>query len=473
MEMNQITDVLEVLPAVLLTKEGIEISSDSEYISDEETEDITEEEYQDIVEEMFYFTNDAIDQNIIQYANPQFKTKIVNMCSSHFHSIGEIQGWFQDEDINIMDHLIDHTYETIINNIVDMPNRQVLNPVIPVENKMDIDKILQKTNACPIQKQRSPEWYDIRKKCFSASNMWKLFGSSSQYNSLIYEKCKTSDIRKQDYNGVTNSNTPLNWGIKYEPISVMIYETMFQTKVNTNYGCIPHDTLPIGASPDGIVNDNKSSQYGHMVEIKNIFNREITGIPSEEYWIQMQIQLETTGLRYCDFLETRFKEFPDVESYKSSEHKFKGIILFFIPLENVSDESKFVYKPLVVEEDQSWIETQCTTLEQSHVLYETIYWYMDEVSCVLVERNQQWFSRATPIIVDAWKIVEKERKEGFEHRAPQKRKPKFEESVISSGSLQTHEPQESEHGVKNIKIVPSTVCLIKLDENGNVIKSSL
>jgi len=465
-----------------LTKEMLGILSDfqTDPVSDSENEsensseiaDITEEDYQDLMEEVYHFMNDTIEDNIILFSDSNFKTKIMIMCSSYFHSIGKIQGWIQEDDNDKMNYMIDHAYETIINNIVDMPKRQVLNPVIPVENQIDIDKILKKTNACPVQKQRSPEWYEIRKKCFSASNLWKLFGSTSQYNSLIYEKCKTSEIHKQDYNGVTNSNTPLNWGIKYEPVSVMVYETMFQTKVNTNYGCIPHDTLPIGASPDGIVNDEKSSQYGHMVEIKNIFNREITGIPSEEYWIQMQTQLETTGLRYCDFLETRFKEFQDVESYKSSEHKFKGIILFFIPLENVSDESKFVYKPLDMD-DHTWIETQCTTLEQTHVLYETIYWYLDEISCVLVERNQQWFSRATPIIVNAWKTVEKERKEGFEHRAPQKRKPKFEESVISSGSLQTHEQQETEHGVKNIKIVPSTVCLIKLDENGNVIKSSL
>ena len=76
------------------------------------------------------------------------------------------------------------------------------------------------------------------------------------------------------------------------------------------------------------------------------------------------------------------------------------------------------------------------------------------------------------MIIAAWEIVEKERVEGFEHRAPQKRKPKFEESVIPSSSLQLLENGSvSDHGVKNIKVIPAAVCLIKLDENGNVIKS--
>ena len=45
-----------------------------------------------------------------------------------------------------------------------------------------------------------------------------------------------------------------------------------------------------------------------MLEIKNIVNREINGIPKKEYWIQMQLQMEVCDLGECDFLETRFKE---------------------------------------------------------------------------------------------------------------------------------------------------------------------
>ena len=103
--------------------------------------------------------------------------------------------------------------------------------------------------------------------------------------------------------------SPMHWGQKYEPVSVMLYEKRFQTKVD-DFGCIQHrDYKCIGASPDGIVTDAKSERYGRMLEIKNIVNREIDGNPLKAYWIQMQIQLETCDLEYCDFLETRIKEY--------------------------------------------------------------------------------------------------------------------------------------------------------------------
>lgn len=442
--------------------------------------ELNSEELEDILEEMHEYVYDYIHENLIHFSNANFKESVIDACTLYFLTIGLIQEWCIDEDEDEIESIIEFIYNTVIYDVLNIPKRQVFTPIkmvcIPSESISSISSIssiLDIVNSYPVQKQRSPEWYDLRKKCFSASNLWKLFGSPSQYNSLIYEKCKPIDIYKQEYNGVTNLNTPLNWGIKYEPVSVMIYENMYTTTVKTNYGCIPHSSLPIGASPDGIVNDPESSQYGHMVEIKNIYNREITGIPSEDYWIQMQVQLETTGLQYCDFLETRFKEYPNGEAYYEDEtQKYKGIILYFIPLDGVADvESKFAYKPLESEE-HAWMDAEIARHETTHVLYETMYWYLDEVSCVLVERNPLWFSKTVPIITNAWKTVEKEKIEGFEHRAPQKRKPKFEESVIPSSSLQLLENGSvSDHGVKNIKVIPAAVCLIKLDENGNVIKS--
>ena len=53
-------------------------------------------------------------------------------------------------------------------------------------------------------------------------------------------------------------------------------------------------------------------------------NRDITGIPKEEYWVQMQVQLETCDLEYCDFFETRFKEYVTADQYyEDTEHSYK------------------------------------------------------------------------------------------------------------------------------------------------------
>ena len=437
---------------------------------------LTSDEIEDIYEEMYEYMYEYIDTNIVAYSKTNFEKEAIQACTSYFLEMGSIQGWYdlEDDDFEIENKrrivsITEFLYHTIVTDILNLPKRQESQPKRQdsliqnsKQNLHTTKQILDKVNAYPIQKQRSPEWYEIRKTLFSASNIWKLFGTPSQYNSLIYEKCKP--IEMGSYGGVTNMNSPLNWGIKYEPVSVMVYEDMYKTTVNTNYGCIPHHKLPIGASPDGIVNDPTSSQYGHMVEIKNIYNREITGIPSEDYWIQMQVQLETTGLTYCDFLETRFKEYTNVESYYSDEsRKYKGIILYFIPLDNVFGvESKFVYKPIhVKEEDSVWIESQCVLHEQTHVLYETMYWYLDEVSCVLVERNPDWFLGTVPTITNAWETVTKEKHEGYEHRAPQKRKPK--ENHEERTSLLNNDDLQTSH-----KMIQ---CLIKLDENGSVVNT--
>ena len=58
-----------------------------------------------------------------------------------------------------------------------------------------------------------------------------------------------------------------------------------------------------------------------------------------------------------------------------------------------------------------------------------IYWRLDQVSCVVVERNKLWFAGALPLLTDIWSIIQKEKVEGFEHRKPKrKRKISHEES---------------------------------------------
>jgi hypothetical protein len=54
---------------------------------------------------------------------------------------------------------------------------------------------------------------------------------------------------------------------------------------------------------------------------------------------------------------------------------------------------------------------------KNKILYEKIYWYLDEFSCVLVRRNKKWFEKVFPKILDVSKTIERERVEGFEHRA--------------------------------------------------------
>ncbi len=51
-----------------------------------------------------------------------------------------------------------------------------------------------------------------------------------------------------------------------------------------------------------------------------------------------------------------------------------------------------------------------------------IYWKVDQVSCVLVLRNKRWFAAALPQLIEIWKTIENEKKNGYAHRAPKKGK---------------------------------------------------
>ena len=186
-----------------------------------------------------------------------------------------------------------------------------------------------------------------------------------------------------------------------------------------------------------------------MLEIKNVVSREINGIPKKEYWVQMQLQMEVCDLDECDFLETKFIEYTDRHSYNddsillnneqdnddeyisdttiAADGKQKGIIIYF----HTKDGSPFyAYKPLNIKTHQqimNW-EEDTIALYQSdkynYIYMKFIYWKLEVLSCVLVLRNREWFKNSIIQLEKVWRIIEKERVTGYEHRAPVKKQKK-------------------------------------------------
>lgn len=153
----------------------------------------------------------------------------------------------------------------------------------------------------------------------------------------------------------------------------------------------------------------------------------------------MQIQMEVCDLFECDFIETRFKEFAcEDDFYGQEEHKNKirGVMLYFLPRITISNidmqtpneelNAHYVYMPLDYVLDKEsvdlWINKNIELRNEEYVLYMRIYWYLEEFSCVLVRRNKFWFDSAIIEIEKAWNTILRERVEGYEHRAPKKKK---------------------------------------------------
>jgi putative phage-type endonuclease len=314
------------------------------------------------------------------------------------------------------------------------------------EKTIEIENKLNKLRQKPQPVQRTPEWYTFRHNLITASNAYKVFETQSSINQIIYEKCQPLklDLFKNDeiQKTMVNVNTTLHWGQKYEPLSVLIYEDMYKTQIE-DFGCIEHETYKfIGASPDGINIDPKSDRYGRMLEIKNIVNREITGIPKKEYWIQMQIQMEVWDLDECDFLETKFVEYPDSNSFFSEQEPCtKGVISYF---HRQDGSPYYVYKPLNIKDDEeinTWEEeivdkyqnntnqNDNSEIKEKMVWIKNIYWKLEKLSCVLVLRNKKWFNDNVGQIQKIWNIIEQERVTGYEHRAPVRKIKKEKDNV--------------------------------------------
>ena len=151
-------------------------------------------------------------------------------------------------------------------------------------------------------------------------------------------------------------------------------------------------------------------------------------------------------LNDCDFLETKFIEYTDRETFFedsqpnnetgeknitiSANGKTKGIILYFHTKEG---KPFYSYKPLNItdaDDINCWEEAELDKYEAepyNYLFLKFIYWKVEVFSCVLVLRNHEWFKNNISQLENIWKTIEEERETGYSHRAPNK-KPKKEPS---------------------------------------------
>lgn len=407
-------------------------------------------------EEALFIIDEFIHSNPLLFSSPDFENMVYDHVQSmlHYYIKNSMATYEEDDDAYVYDNYENENGEysdsgedesTIcmqIDEIVNVAIHDYFKFIRPhrsykfsfIRKSPNIEKMKKKIeflNLLYQPEQKTDEWYNHRHGLITASSVWKVFGSQSIQNQLIYEKCMPFDPTK--YSRV-NSESSLHWGQKYEVLSKKLYEEINGTKVQ-EFGCIRHPNPQyyfIGASPDGINVCPLSQLYGRMLEIKNVVSREITGTPKEDYWIQMQIQMEVCNLPECDFEETKFTEYEDEDAFNAesteandsskwnytTSGKRRGVIVYFS-----KDEKPFYqYAPLTITtkaEFDVWFEETINTYE-TLTWVKNIYWRLDVYSCVLVLRNKEWFKNAIVKIEELWKTIETEKQTGFEHRAPKR-----------------------------------------------------
>jgi putative phage-type endonuclease len=354
-----------------------------------------------------------------------------------------LQIYFLD-DVSMIQFILYHKsiYEEDDNNIFDFSFMLFFTYVYPLKFRLsDVNHVADKEfieiriaeldYASNRILQRSDEWYAMRSNLLTASNIYKCFGSDSEKNQLIYEKCKEyNEKRSTSEIKYVNTDSSLQYGVRYEEITVSIYEKRNNVKIGM-YGCIPHDNINfLGASPDGIVITPESPKYGRLVEIKNPKSREIKDDIKWEYWCQVQNQMEVCDLDVAEFIETKFSEY-DSEYEYSNDGSFthtengneKGIILYFCE----NGKPLYEYKPLDMESDEYdiWFGEKINEYQSKNIPYVgSFYWKLDIFHVLYIERNRKWFQDNLPKMKELWDIILYERENDYQHRKPKPRAAK-------------------------------------------------
>jgi putative phage-type endonuclease len=424
-----------------------ESGSDSEQETDESECDISEILDDGILYEMESSIISEIDEfikfNPEMYSNPNFHEDLTDTIYETMYEGALLSDTLIDTEKNqqvmmefVKQNLNLYFHDLRLSPVRSYPQNTSLDQIISKHrDPTEIIEHIKKLKSIVLPSQRTHEWYLTRHNMVTASNIYKVLGSQALYNSLIYEKCKPLVISTEP--GYTNTTLATHWGTKYEPVSVMIYEHLYpDCTVDATFGCFQHPEFPfIGASPDGIV--TSGSRLGHLVEIKNVVNRVINGIPSLAYWIQTQVQMHTTNLECCDFLETCFREFEsDVEFYENvGEYECRGVILYYVLKANPGIPIYEYMRPIGLTTPnhctEKWIFEKQQEKGSEYALIEIQYWYLEKFSCVTIPRNRMWFEAVLPKFQEVWKTIERERVTGFEHRMPNKRPVTNKTSKVS------------------------------------------
>ena len=274
--------------------------------------------------------------------------------------------------------------------------------------------------------QRTPDWYAFRKKILTASDLATAF-DKGHFNSR--DDLMLSKIDPKPWKG----NQATEWGVKYEDAAIAVYQQRNNVKI-LEFGLVPHPGIDVfGASPDGIVADTGNKELtARMLEIKCPWMRKIIhGEVPWHYWAQIQGQLDSCDLDYCDFLQVKILEYSSRQDYlEDKDNKEKGMIIGTWAKGQKHDGSpKYNYCPigLTIEEEEKWMEPFFN--EEVYDIHSISHWYIGVYSCYTVKRDKAWFNAIVPEIyrfiddLNYWKEQGKDKLKEHIQSKKKKKKP--------------------------------------------------
>lgn len=276
---------------------------------------------------------------------------------------------------------------------------------------------LKELKKMPLIKQRTPEWFELRKNRLTASDAHDAIAK----NNLLLAK-KKAGVYINDTN--LNKVPPIKWGTMFEDMAMRCYSQRNNNMIINEFGLIPDKELEhFGASPDGI------TELGVMVEIKCPYMRKIQdGVIPPKYYTQMQGQLAVCDLDECDYVECDFKQYNTIEEYIDdidNNLKFDhGVIAEFSTKD--TDEYRYVYS-LEFLKPQECLDTisneiiKTTAKDNNLVFNKIIPWKLQLINVQRVYFNKEEWLNTKSKIISFWDKVEECKKLPVEYKKKAKK----------------------------------------------------
>jgi|688.fasta_scaffold00862_27 putative phage-type endonuclease len=238
--------------------------------------------------------------------------------------------------------------------------------------------ILKELLDKPLIKQRTTEWFNLRKDRLTASD---LHDAIKNPHSLVKRKMKGTTFN--------SSGIPaLKWGTMFETMAIRIYSHIKKTKIH-EFGLIINEEIEnFGASPDGITDEGK------MIEIKCPYSRKIIdGNIPEKYYYQIQGQLAVCKLYKCDYIECEFIIYEKEEEYIESNIENDNYLHGIIAEKKINGEFVYIYS----NENQSCNENIKEMNKYIKENYKLNYWKLEIINIQEVDFDKEKWNN---VIID-------------------------------------------------------------------------
>ncbi len=147
--------------------------------------------------------------------------------------------------------------------------------------------------------QRNDEWYEARMGRATASK-FSVIMSGEKYATYKNYLAEVLAERLTGYRNELYQTKEMKWGVDNEPLARLEYQLRSGNEVD-ECGFYSHESLMVGASPDGLVGTGGLVEFKCPNTATHIETLKKKKVPNQYYW-QVQGQLWITGREWCDFV---------------------------------------------------------------------------------------------------------------------------------------------------------------------------